>query len=97
MTLPPAPDKPIFRLLNTPNQIAKDVFVQYTRTDIGLSIWAQELEMKLMFGTQKRFDEQEAINQICIDYGIRITSTVTQVLRGTKLNIEITLIPNTNE
>lgn len=91
MTLPPAPDKPIFRILNTPKQIIKDVFVEYTQANIGISLWSQEFEMHLMYGNQKAFDEQEAINKICNDYGISIHASVSQVLRGTKLTIEITL------
>jgi hypothetical protein len=91
MTLPPAPDKPIFRLLNSPRQVTKDIFIEYTRCNLGISLWSQEYEMKLVYGNQIPFDEHEAVNRICAEYGIHITSTVTQVLRGTKLTIEVTL------
>ncbi len=91
MTLPPAPDKPIFRIHNTPKEIIKDVFVEYTKANIGIALWSEEFEMNLVYGTLRPFDEQEAINKICTEYGISIQASVSQVLRGTKLTIQIIL------
>ena len=88
MTLPPLPDQPLFRISK---QIAKDVFTLYAGSNISISLWSQELEMKLIYGTEKAFDEQEAVRRICTDYGVTIESNVTQVLRGTKLTIEVIL------
>lgn len=90
MTLP-APEKPVFRIHTTPKKVINDIFVLYTGCNISLSIWAQELETKLMYGTQKAFDEQDAVAKICNDYGINVRPSVSQVLRGTKLTIEVTL------
>ena len=97
MTLPPIGEYPVLRIQTTPLKISKHIFEMYTQTSIALYLLSEEIETKLIWGTTKAFDEQASINRICTNYGIRITSTVTQVLRGTKLTIEIILIPNTNE
>lgn len=90
MTLP-APTQAIFRIQNSPQQIIKDVFTIYTSHNVALVLWGQETEMKLMFGIQKKFDEYEALIRICNEYGISIQSHTTQVLRGTKLTVNVTL------
>jgi hypothetical protein len=91
MTLPILPNIPVKGIF--PRDIIHTIFMTYTYTNIGLSIWAQEVEVKLMWGTLKKFDEQAAIRKICTDYGIEINMETTEVLRGTKLTIEVTLRP----
>ena len=89
MTLPILPKIQIKGIF--PRDIIHTIFGTYTDSNMGLSIWAQEIESRLMWGTLKAFDEQAAIRNICTDYGIEINMKTTEVLRGTKLTIEVTL------
>jgi len=94
VAFPSEPNNKITRPLYTSFRVIKHVLEEHCKIYAGLDLLNRETDFRFMWGYSKPFDNEKALVQICTENGISIRPTLSQVLRGTKLTIEIRLDGN---